>query len=322
MMRLAALLFFLAAPPVWAATETIVIRDLRNPVDKSYRKMVQGMELFEELHAMAPQAALRYRVLPRKRTTDMHDVALRVLGDTVKQPVALAGDGTFTLGRDAKALAEDAVVSANRPADTMTWRADIRTPGLPANTRRLGDLRLECHVGMRAGLVSQYPSLLDRFFGALQSPSEYCNRKDVRYLFFAEEPVFAVALHHGERREVLPAARLYAGVLKGETPQAERRYCDCEALLDRAYTLPLGDKSWPDDTLVELEPMRSPAREDDPLRGYDKADMALALGQGGKRLRFDSGYEVWDYELGRRGESEIVVLFAPTGVAAKSRTMP
>jgi hypothetical protein len=320
-MRVAALLLLVAMHGA-IATETIVIKGLRNPVDKSYRKMVQGMELFQELHARAPQAALRYKVLPRKRDSDIHGVALYVLGNTVKQPVALAADDTFTLGRDAKALAEDAVVSANRPADTMTWRAEIRTPGLPANTRRLGDLRLECQVGMRAGLVSQYPSVLDRFFGAVQRPADYCNQREVRYLYFAEQPLFAVVLHHGERRQVLPAARLYAGVLKGETPQAERRYCDCQALLDRAYTLPLGDKSWPDDTLVELEPMAAAAREDDPLRGYDKADLALALGQGGKRLRFDSGYEVWDYELGARGESEIVVLFAPSGVAAKSRTLP
>ena len=316
MMRLAFLLLFVAVPAL--ATETIVIRDMRNPVDKSYRKMVQGMDLFAERHAMAPEAQLRYRVLPRKRDTDIHDVELRVLGDTVKQPVALAADGTFTLGRDAKALREDAVVSANRQAQTMTWRADIRTPGLPPNTRRLGDLRLECLVGMRAGLVSQYPSMLDRFFGALQDPASYCGQREVRYLFFAEQPVFGVALRHGERREVLPVARLYAGVLVGDTPQAERRYCDCEALLDRAYTLPLGDKSWPDDTLVELEPMAAVAAEDDPLRGYSKPEAAAALGEG-KRLRFDSGYEIWDYGLAK---GELRVLFAPSGLVAKSRTLP
>ncbi|MFN2643636.1 MAG: hypothetical protein ABR570_01495 [Burkholderiales bacterium] len=310
---------------VWAtpvlATETIIIKDLRNPVDKSYRKMVQGMELFQDLHAMAPAAELRYRVLPRKRDMDVHDVALRVLGDTVKQPIALGRDGTFALGRDAKALAEDAVVSANRPAQTLTWRADIRTPGLAPNTRRLGDLRLECRVGMRAGLVSQYPGALDRVFGAMQSPAGYCSEREVRYLFFAEEPIFGVVLHHGERRQTLPAARLYAGVLYGETPQAERRYCDCEALLDRAYTLPLGEQSWPDDTLVELETMQSPARDDDPLRGYTKPEVAAALGAA-KRLAFDNGYEVWDYPLGQERQSEIVVLFAPSGVVAKSRTLP
>ena len=315
-MRLALLLLLTAAPAF--ATETIVIRDLRSPVDKSYRKMVQGMDLFAERHALAPAAELRYRVLPRKRDTDIHDVQLRLLGDTVKQPVALAADGTFTLGRDAKALAEDAVVSANRSAQTMTWRADIRTPGLPANTRRLGDLRLECQVGMRAGLVSQYPSLLDRFFNAMQRPADYCNGREVRYLFFAEQPIFGVALHDGARREVQPAARLYAGVLVGDTPQAERRYCDCEALLDRAYTLPLGDQSWPDDTLVELEPMDAAARAGDPVAGYTKPEVAAALGDA-KRLRFDNGYEVWDYGVGK---GEMMVLIAPSGVAAKSRTLP
>lgn len=313
MMRLALLALLMAAHAAGAA-DTIVVTGMRNPVDKSYRKMVQGMDLFARMHALAPQAELRYKVLPRRQGMEIQDVALQLVGDTVKQPVVLAGDGTFTLGRDAKALAEDAVVSANRPADTMTWRADIHTPGLPPNTRRLGDLRLECQVGMRAGLVSQY-GVLDLFFSALQSPASYCGEREVRYLFFAEQPIFSVALHYGERRQVMTTARLYAGVLRGQTPQSERRYCDCQALLDRAYTLPLGDKSWPDDTLVELEPVAAAAKEDDPLRGYTRAEARAALGEA-KVLRFDSGYEIWAYEW---AGSDFIVLFAPDGRAAKSR---
>ncbi|HET7364139.1 MAG TPA: hypothetical protein VFJ70_11285 [Burkholderiales bacterium] len=314
MMRLALLALLMAAHAAGAA-DTIVITGMRHPVDKSYRKMVQGMDLFAANHALAPQAELRYKVLPRRQGTDIGDVALQLVGDTVKQRVALAADGTFTLGRDAKAFAEDAVVSANRPADTMTWRADIRTPGLPANTRRLGDLRLECQVGMRAGLVSQYPGVLDLFFSAVQSPASYCGEREVRYLFFAERPIFSVALHYGERRQVMSAARLYAGVLRGQTPQSERRYCDCQALLDRSYTLPLGDASWPDDTLVELEPMAAAANDDDPLRGYTRAEARAALGAA-KVMRFDSGYEIWAYDW---GGSDFMVLFEPDGRAAKSR---
>jgi len=314
MMRLALLALFLAAHAAGAA-DTIVVTGMRHPVDKSYRKMVQGMDLFSREHALAPQAELRYKVLPRRQGTDVQGVALQVVGDTVKQPVMLAADGTFTLGRDAKALAEDAVVSANRPADTMTWRAEIRTPGLPPNTRRLGDLRLECQVGMRAGLVSQYPGLLDLLFGAVQDPASYCSQREVRYLYFAEQPIFSVALHYGERRQVMTTARLYAGVLRGQTPQSERRYCDCQALLDRAYTVPLGDTSWPDDTLVELEPITTAASDDDPVRGYTKAETRAALGEP-KVLRFDSGYEVWAYDW---AGSDFIVLFTPEGHAAKSR---
>jgi hypothetical protein len=35
----------------------------------------------------------------------------------------------------------------------------------------------------------------------------------------------------------------------------EDRYCDCEVLIDRTYFVPLGDASWPDDTLVKFEYM-------------------------------------------------------------------
>ena len=71
------------------AADTVVITALRHPVDKSYRKRVQGMDLFAEMHALAPRAELRYKVLPRRHGTDVRDVALQLVGDTVKQPVTL-----------------------------------------------------------------------------------------------------------------------------------------------------------------------------------------------------------------------------------------
>src|SRR4051812_13495378 len=217
--------------------------------------MVQGMDLFEERHGLAPNAVLRYRLYPRRRGTDMRIGQLFVVGESFEQPITVSADNTFTLMRDRKALAEDAFVRSERKADTMTWRADIRTPGLPADTRRLGDLRLECLVGVEAGLISQYPGFISQFLKFLQSPRGFCERAEVPYLFFAERPLFAVTLQAGDRRQTLSVGNLYAGIAHGRTPEEERKYCDCEALLDRAYTLPLDDSSWPDDTRVELEYM-------------------------------------------------------------------
>src|SRR6185369_1381074 len=116
--------------------DAVAVTALRNPVDKSYRRMVEGMELFEKRHRLAPDAALRFKLLPRHRDTDMREVRVEVVGDSFTAPVALA--------RRAAALKENASVRPNRKAKTMTWRAEIRTPGLPPDTRRLGDLRLEC----------------------------------------------------------------------------------------------------------------------------------------------------------------------------------
>src|SRR5688572_2653975 len=103
----------------------------RDPVEKSYRKIVSGMDLFERRRGLAPNAPLRFKLLPRSRDANMQGITVSIVGDSVTIPVSVAPDNTFTLERSRKALAEDAVVMTNRKTRSMTWRADIRTPGLP-----------------------------------------------------------------------------------------------------------------------------------------------------------------------------------------------
>jgi hypothetical protein len=215
------------------------------------------MELFEQRRReLAPEARLRFKVLPRKPDAKMEGVELEISADSVGIPLPVEKNGTFTLEQDETALKENAQVIPNRRAGTLTWRADVRTPGLPEDTRRLGDLRLECEVGMKAELISEYPP---SFFGWLdelfpQGP-RYCHREAPRYLFFAERPLWSVTLVDGDRRQVLSVDRLYAGATANAEWKKKLPYCDCEALVDRAYFVPLGDASWPDDTLVLLEAM-------------------------------------------------------------------
>jgi hypothetical protein len=57
-----------------------------------------------------------------------------------------------------------------------------------------------------------------------------------------------------------------------------------------------------------------------------KADVAAALGKGAT-VRFDSGFEVWVYRIAgggnaSSGNAEFVILFAPSGVVAKTRIRP
>ena len=224
----------------------------RDPVDKSYRKMLQGVDRFERDHALAPQAVLRFRLLPRQPGVDMQGVQLRIAGDTVSIPLPLAEDNSFTPVRNAQAAREDAVLIANRRASTMSWRAQVITPGLPPGTRRLGDLRLECRAGMDSGLISNDPQIIAWLSSMLYSTDKVCSQPDGNYLFFTERPLFGVTLVHGERRLALPFTMLYAG---GEQTPASLPYCDCQVLLDRTYYAPLWDASWPDDTLLEFDYM-------------------------------------------------------------------
>ncbi len=252
-----ALSFALAGPSgaqaqAGAQPATVKVQSTRDPVDKSYRKMVKGMERFERERALAPAAPLRFQLLPRLPTVDMSGITLRIAGDTVSVPVPVAPDNSFVLPRNELALREDAAVVANRKTTSMTWRAQILTPGLPAGTRRLGDMRLECLVGVEAGLVSNSSPLFGWISNALSTPEQVCGSPNGNYLFFAERPIFAVRLRAGDRVETLPFNMLYAG---GEQTKADLQYCDCQVMLDRTFYAPIWDKSWPDDTLVEFDTM-------------------------------------------------------------------
>ena len=53
-----------------------------------------------------------------------------------------------------------------------------------------------------------------------------------------------------------------------------------------------------------------------------KSDVVAALGKT-KGVTFDSGFEVWVYQLaGAVDRTEFVVLFAPSGIVAKTRIRP
>jgi len=235
-------------PPVQVAAP-------RDPVEKSYRKIVRGMDLFEERHGLAPNAPLRFKLLPRSRATNMQGITLTIAGDRITIAVPVAADNTFTLPRSAQALQEDAFVLSNRKARGMTWRAEIRTPGLPPNTRRLGDLRLECLVGMESGLISNVRPFFGDIAAFLMRKRGWCDQHEVNYLFFADRPLWSVTLVAGNRREIVPVDRMYAGISRYPSIADELDYCDCQVLLERTYYVPLGDTSWPDDTLVVLEYM-------------------------------------------------------------------
>ncbi|MBV8033307.1 MAG: hypothetical protein JO035_17475 [Betaproteobacteria bacterium] len=308
-----------------AAADAISVSGLRHTVDKSYRRMMEGAALFERLHALAPEASLRYRLLPRKAGTSLRGIELAVIGDSFEFPVAIASDDTFALERNDQAMREDASVRPNRRVDSMTWRADVRTPGLPAGVRRLGDLRLECKVGMRAGLVSHYPSVIGWLLGSSGDDPAVCDSPESPYLFFADRPIFGVVLESAGRRQALSVRRLYAGIAAGETPKEDLPYCDCEALLDRAYELPLGDASWPDDARVELQYMDSPGGEP-AMKGWSKRAVHEAIGTAGRVMRFESGYEVWVYTFGDtkggRPGTELVLLFDRSGTLSADRLRP
>ncbi len=234
---------------------TVSAKAINDPVEKSYRKMIRGMDLFEASRSLSPNGELRFKLLPRRAETQMDRIEIEVIGSTESFAVPVLPGNTFTLARNAVALEENAQVIPNRKAQSMTWRSDIRTPGLPPNTRRLGDLRLECRVGMEAGLVSGSATFVGRMAQALINTPAYCGKTKPLYLFFADKPLFSVTLVNGPRSHILPIDMLYASASDDPKLADDLADCDCEVLIDRTYFLPLGDRTWPDETLVQFDYM-------------------------------------------------------------------
>ncbi len=209
--------------------EAIVVSGAKDPDWKTYRAFSAGLDIFEQQHQMAPGASLRFVLLPKAANASLKDIKLRIAGDEMSLPLAVAEDGTFSVPRSEAASKEDAELLLNRKPGTFRWRPDVHTPGVPPNARRLGDLRLECAVRWA---VEQYelPYVIRKLMNAAGQP---CLTSRIKVDNIAPRPVAAMYLSWNGRRSQLPASLLEDG--------------------GKVYLAPVHDQDWPDDALLEFD---------------------------------------------------------------------
>lgn len=230
-MKFIPLLLALALAPAAAEdtpAQSVEVATLRDPAFKSYRLMLRGFEAFEKHRALAPQAPLRFRLFPRPEV--QQGLELRIAGDNISIPLPLDEQFSFALPRDEGAAADDADLRTNRKRGAVRWAPDIRTPGLPPDTRRMGDMRLECQVFWAIG--REDTGILVR--AMFSTASDPCSSSMVRWYDETLRPLASAQLREGDR--VLPL-KLWKQNL--------------------GFHVPLRDKSWSDDALVELHYLSS-----------------------------------------------------------------
>jgi len=218
--------------------------------EKPYRDLLAALDAAERHRALAPAAAVRFKVWPRRAGVDMAGLDVRIVGPHTDIPVLLAADHTFAVPRDAAAVADDAVVRFNRKAGSLAWRADVRSPGVPDHARRLGDLILECAADVKGDLFAYLHHPVNVLLSKLDDP---CRTVPLNLFNFADRPVFGITLVAGERRSMLPAAFLHGDVA---VPFPDHE--DWLAQRERVYKVKfkaLYDAGWPDDTLLVFEDM-------------------------------------------------------------------
>ncbi len=216
------------APP-----KSVEVKGLKDPDMRSYRHVMAGLDVFEDDHAQAPAVpVLRFRLKPRAATVDKstEGITLRIEGKGDPIQVAIESDGTFTIARNQAAYDDNADLVFNRKRRQFHAFADIRTPGLPPNMRRLGDLRLECKVNM-AIIKKEVPFLVRATVNSLLLTTDWCSK-------------LAIFLSMPEPKELAKLTLTYQDRKRELTPREIEEIMETP-LMDR--------KAWPDDTLLELE---------------------------------------------------------------------
>lgn len=210
-----------------AAAETVQVSSIKDPALRPYRRMLRGLDAWEEKRGLAPNASLRFELWTAEgKPAAPEGLQLRIAGNQVDIALPIDPDGSFVLPRSQEAWDDEADLVSNRKKDQIRWRPRVRTPGVPEHARRLGDLRLECEVS--AAVRKEEIPLLYRA-GALAAGG-LCNLPMVGYVYRAPRKLASATAVAGERKLALVLHE------NGE-----------------AYMAPLRDKSWDDETLVVYE---------------------------------------------------------------------
>lgn len=212
----------------------IVVKHIDDPLTIAYSELLQALDTFKEYQHLAPSAIPRFKIWQRQQQQDpdTSKLELHLVGGEVYNDVPLAADNSFALAYSQEAVEENAQLRLNRDKKTYILLADINIRNLPPNTRRLGDLRLECEMNWA---FSEDINLLLRasaFALTLNGPC-HTHLITVNIGYRAPKPLASATMVSGERRKPLSTDNIQRNGL--------------------IFVLPLNDSSWPDDTLIEFE---------------------------------------------------------------------
>jgi hypothetical protein len=218
-----------APPPVRDEPGVVHVPGTRNPEMRTYRGIADALDAFDEHRRLAPAAMLQFRFMHNGGGPAGEDdgLALKLVGDDLSIPIPIDADGRFVIARSQAAYDADASFILNRKSGLFSYRPDIRTPGLPENVRRLGDLRLECYV-MSAALKEKLPFWVRALVTTALHTPDWCGTEKASVGGYpAYGRLAQVTIREGGREEALP--------FEGAN-----------------YSAPIGPGKFSDDALIEF----------------------------------------------------------------------
>ncbi|WP_425254547.1 hypothetical protein ACPJXG_13470 [Janthinobacterium sp. NFX145] len=212
-------------PSAQDVAASVNVKGIRDPDWKPYSAMLKGVKRFEEKHALAPGAQLRFILEPRRADVDMHALALRLESDEAGMAIPLNERNIFSLPVEQGPLYEKAELSVNRKAGSVRWIPYVRSAATSDTIRRLGDLRLACEVHWAID-KDTLPFAMRTAMGALGGPCNFVSQKGT-YSFSEPRRITAATISYNGKSAPVP----FSGT---------------------SFTPPLREQDWGDDSVVEL----------------------------------------------------------------------
>ncbi|PHV17869.1 hypothetical protein CSQ90_05990 [Janthinobacterium sp. BJB303] len=207
------------------AAASVNVKGMRDPDWKPYSAMLKGALRFEEKHALAPGAELKFILEPRRADADMHGIALRLESDEAGMAIPLAERNIFSLPAGQGPLYEKAELTVNRKAGSVRWIPYVRSAATSDTLRRLGDLRLACEVHWAIDKET-LPFAMRTAMGALGGPCNFVSQKGT-YSFTEARRITAATISYNGKSAPVP----FSGA---------------------SFTPPLREQDWSDDSVLEL----------------------------------------------------------------------
>lgn len=232
--------------------EPVHVNAMRNPEVRKYKVILAGLDAFDRHRRMAPAVErLQFRLRKQGKDESAQPLAVRLAGDGgFNMPIAIDADMRFVVPRVDAAEDAESELELNRKRRVYRTDPEIRTPGLPANHRRLGDLRLECKVTV-AMAKAEIPTFWVMTINTIMLRTDWCGffgdpedfrwegvSKKAHFPYRSDQPLLGAVLVDGNRSAKLE--------VKGTT-----------------FHVPIGNSTWSDDALIELM-YANPANPADP----------------------------------------------------------
>lgn len=208
------------------AESVVTVTGIRDPDWKPYSSMLKGVRRFEEKHDLAPEAELRFILVPRRPGIDMNALQLKLQSEKAGLDIALEQGAVFSLPIEPGLAKDKAELTLNRKAGSVTWLPYVRSPMTSDTVRRLGDLRLACEVHWAIDKET-LPLAARMSISALGGPCNFVSEKGT-YSFTEPRRIVRATISFDGKTESVP--------VRGHS-----------------FTPPLREERWSNDSLIELQ---------------------------------------------------------------------